>query len=82
MHAYALAGRQHSAGQHLRFLQRPNPHGTSSYVYPTDVVRFQDLKGNITINSASRSNFENFGFSCQSVLVPYWDELGFPMRSV
>jgi hypothetical protein len=47
-------------------------------VYPTDVVRFQDLKGNMTINSVSRNNFENFGFSCQNVLVPYWDESRYP----
>jgi hypothetical protein len=46
--------------------------------YPTDIVRFQDLKGNITINTVSRSNIESFGFSMQNTLMPYWDESRFP----
>jgi Phage tail tube protein len=47
-------------------------------VYPTDVAVFQHLKGNVTIDSVARSNFESFNLSVQNVLVPYWDESRFP----
>jgi hypothetical protein len=46
--------------------------------YPTDVVVFQHLKGNMTIDSVSRSNIESFNLSVQNVMVPYWDESRFP----
>jgi hypothetical protein len=47
-------------------------------VYPTDVVTFEMLKGNVTIATAARTNYENFSLNVANVLVPYWDESRFP----
>ncbi len=45
--------------------------------YPSDVVLFQHMKGNVTVGGASRSNFETWTFQAAGKLNAYFDESRF-----
>jgi hypothetical protein len=45
--------------------------------YPTDLVVFQQLKGNVKIANVARSNFDSFNLTLTNKVKPYWDESRF-----
>jgi hypothetical protein len=46
-------------------------------VYPTDVVVFEHLRGNVKINNVARTNFDSFNLNLTNKVKPYFDESRF-----
>jgi hypothetical protein len=45
--------------------------------YPSDVVLFQHMRGQVSVGGASRSNFESWELNVQNTMNPYFDESRF-----